>query len=159
MWIVLLLICVVVVLAIYKGTNNKSRIENTFDRNPPTNVGFSDENQSYYVSEDSKVIRSYTRKGYTLFSIAGMYYRDLTTADVGKFEGFAEAETDNGYDPYAVAIFSKGKHLGYVLAGNHLLHKHISDKGGMVDAYGFVAYSYNDGYYGEVNILYDDRVN
>lgn len=85
-----------------------------------------------------------------------MYYRDLSTADVGKFEGFAEAETDNEYDSYAVAIHSNnGIHLGYIPRENILVHQHILENNGTGKAYGYVAFSNHGGYYGEICILYN----
>lgn len=55
------------------------------------------EGQEYY--RGYKAIGLTPRKGYGKFPIKGLYYRGLRDSDIGKFDGYAVAETDNKVDP------------------------------------------------------------
>ena len=118
----------------------------------PIDDGVSDE---YYYDTYIKTISLDKRKDYEPRSIVGMTYRYLSMSDLGKFNGFAQAEDDNEFDDFAVAIYNdRGKHLGYIPRDDEEMHEYITDNFGSVNAYGYVAYSENEGYYGEVCIEY-----
>lgn len=103
--------------------------------------------QQYYIG--NKCIGLSPRKGYEKFSIAGVFYRNLPVSMVGKFNGYAIAETDNRYDPYAIAIYNdEGIHLGFLKKGNKALHSYIIGENGKVHAYGYLAWN-DSGMYGE----------
>ena len=109
----------------------------------------------YYYDTYIKTISLYKRKDYESRSIVGMTYRYLSMSDLGKFNGFAQAEDDNEFDDFAAAIYNdRGKHLGYIPRDDEEMHEYITDNFGSVNAYGYVAYSENEGYYGEVCIEY-----
>lgn len=103
-----------------------------------------------------KCIGCSKRKGYTTREIKGMGYRDLSLHDIGRFEGYAEAEVGNKYDPYAIAIYREDyTHVGYLPAGDFELHDYITDQGGYVHCIGYIA-CYNNGvFYGEVSVESD----
>ena len=95
------------------------------------------ESQRHYIGD--KCISLYERKGYELSPIAGAYYQNLSISIVGKFNGYAVAETDNKYDPCAIAVYSNDRiHLGFLPKGNKKLHTYILKEGGTVHAYGYM---------------------
>ncbi|MDY7252035.1 hypothetical protein QHG78_01985 [Bacteroides sp. A1-P5] len=113
------------------------------------------ESQRYYIGD--KCIGLSTRKGYNKFSIAGAYYRDLPITMVGKFNGYAIAQTDNEHDQYAIAIYNDtGVHLGFLPGGNKKQHSYIINEGEQkqVHAYGYLAW-HGSGMYGEVCVETD----
>lgn len=76
---------------------------------------------------------------------------------IGKFEGYAWAEDDNEHDKYAISIYGNDKgHVGYIPRGNYDLHERLMSDHRMGDAYGYIAYSENDGFYGAVCVEYID---
>lgn len=49
------------------------------------------------------------------FNLAGVNYRKNIRDYVGVFEGYLQPETDNEYDPDAIAVYhADGHHLGYI---------------------------------------------
>ncbi|MDR1938170.1 MAG: HIRAN domain-containing protein [Tannerellaceae bacterium] len=93
--------------------------------------------------------------GYKRFSIKGISHYGIKDSDLGYFSGYAEAETNNEYDQYAVAIYrNDGKQLGHAPANYMTLHESILDKGGKVPAWGVIEKS-NEGYYGDVYIEFN----
>jgi len=93
--------------------------------------------QAYYVG--LKSIGLSARHGYEKTQMVGMYYRELDICDIGKFEGYAEAQTDNPHDPHAVAIYREdGLHLGFLCRGESLVHALILKQGGRVHCYGYI---------------------
>lgn len=63
----------------------------------------------------TKTISVSRRNGYTEYPIAGIRFRGLSLTDIGRFEGYARAETDNEYDDYAVSVFREDyTRLGYI---------------------------------------------
>lgn len=51
------------------------------------------------------------------FNIAGINYREGIAAYVGKFDGYLQPDTQNEYDPNAIAVYhSDGHHLGFIPA-------------------------------------------
>lgn len=112
------------------------------------------EGQEYY--RGYKTIGLTPRKGYGKFPIKGLYYRGLRDSDIGKFDGYAVAETDNKVDPFAVAIYREDDlHLGYIPAGNYALSEYIRQNNGIVHCYGYVAVDYGNRFYGEVCVETD----
>lgn len=103
----------------------------------------------YYIGD--KVIGLSPRKGYGKCGIVGVHFRNLPITQVGKFNGFALAETENKFDDYAIAIYNDAKvHLGYLPKNNKELHSYILDNGGKVHAYGYMGCGCNGSMYGEV---------
>lgn len=148
--VMLYLILILFFIAIIAGYISANRITKPISNNPQDNVL---KKQSvincndYYIGQ--KVISLSARKGYQKFQIAGVYYRNLSVKLIGKFNGYAKAETDNEYDPYAIAIYNDSDtHLGYLPRGNEKLHSYIMMESGKVHAYGYLGY--NNEMYGEV---------
>ena len=51
------------------------------------------------------------------FNIAGINYREGIATYVGKFDGYLQPDTQNEYDPNAIAVYhSDGHHLGFIPA-------------------------------------------
>lgn len=51
------------------------------------------------------------------FNIAGINYREGIADYVGEFEGYLQPDTQNEYDPNAIAVYhSDGHHLGFIPA-------------------------------------------
>lgn len=155
-WIIMgLLVFIVAVILILKSDwqNEKDKIlksqEHISRRNELT------ESQQYYIG--NKCIGLSARKGYGKFPIAGAYYRDLPITMVGKFNGYAIAQTDNEYDQYAIAVYNDaGIHIGFLPRGNKKQHSYIIDEGEdkRVHAYGYLAW-HGSGMYGEVCVETD----
>lgn len=103
--------------------------------------------QQYYIGD--KCIGLSPRKGYEKFSIAGVCHRNLPVSMVGKFNGYAIAETDNKYIPYTISIYNdEDIHLGFLKKRNKALHSYIIRENGKVHAYGYLAWN-DSGMYGE----------
>lgn len=114
------------------------------------------EKQQYYIGE--KCIGLYPRKGYEKFPIAGAYYRNLPVTMVGKFNGYALAQTANQYDPFAIAIYNDADtHLGFLPKGNRYLHSYILEENGKVHAYGYLAWN-GSGIYGDTCVEVDKNI-
>ena len=89
------------------------------------------------------------------YSISGINYRGLKMEDVGQFEGYAHAETNNKYDEYAVAIYQdNGLHVGFLPSGDEETHDYIMSLGGYIKVTGEIKHSDNEGgyFYGEVEM-------
>lgn len=111
----------------------------------------------YYYDTYIKTISLYARKGYKKYPLVGIGYRDLPLSAIGKFEGYAWAEDDNEHDKYAISIYGNDKgHVGYIPRGNYDLHERLMSDHRMGDAYGYIAYSESDGFYGAVCVEYND---
>ena len=94
--------------------------------------------QSYYVG--LKCIGLSPRHGYEKGAMVGMYYRGLGIRDIGKFEGYAEAQDDNPVDRFAVAIYREdGRQVGWLPRGDVQTHTMIKSRGGRVHCYGYIA--------------------
>lgn len=132
----------------YNSNSNTSYSKTT----DPMWLSLLEEGQDYYVGE--KCIGLSARKGYSKIPMVGMMHRNLDRSDLGKFEGWAEAETDNEHDPYAIAIYREDYiHVGYLPRGNSELHELIESEGGRVHCYGFIACERLDDY-GEPEYYY-----
>lgn len=71
------------------------------------------------------------------FNVMGLKYYNVSKSDVGRFSGYALAETDNAYDEFAVAFYkSNGKMIGHARRESDYLHKNIIEQGGKVDLLG-----------------------
>lgn len=119
-------------------------------------------NQSYYASW--KTIGLSPRQGYQKQKMVGMGHRSIGASELGKFEGYAMAQTDNMYDPYAIAIHREDSvHVGFLERGNARLHRYITEQGGIVHCYGYIACGGLDGagrpisFYAEVCVETDKR--
>lgn len=75
-------------------------------------------------------------EGYYRHDMVGMYYRGITPENFGVYEGYAIAQKNNQYDPYAIAIYRSwdNKHVGYLPAGNAELHRILTYRGGKANA-------------------------
>jgi|WetSurMetagenome_2_1015567.scaffolds.fasta_scaffold109652_1 hypothetical protein len=131
--LILTLIAIILILFfLFKKNSNKNRNDNLN----------SSESQHYYA--DGKCIGLSARKGYTKMPIVGMHYANVSLYEIGRFNGYAIAQTSNEYDPYAIAIFNdNGKRIGYTPAGQNELHDYIIEEGGKVHAYGYLACNKN----------------
>jgi len=112
------------------------------------------EDQKYYIGD--KVIGLSPRKGYIKSGIAGVYYRNLPLTIIGKFNGYAIAETNNSHDDYAIAIYNDNAiHLGFMPGGSAKLHKYILENERKVHAYGYIGCDGRGSMYGEVCVEND----
>lgn len=109
---------------------------------------FLTEDQKYYIGD--KYISLYARKGYASFDIVGIYYRNLPLNKIiGRFNGYAIAQTDNSHDLYAIAIYKDDNtHIGFIPGGNSRLHAYILREGGKVHAYGYIGQNSDTYFYG-----------
>lgn len=144
-WIIILCILIIIVGLVLKiiipDEENNTR-QQAFTSFSPNKLY-----DDYYVGQ--KVIGLSARKGYSKFSIAGAYYRNLSIDMVGKFNGYVIAQIDNEYDPYALSVYNDvGVHLGFLPGGNKVLHQYIVNEEGKVHAYGYLGW--DNGIYGEV---------
>lgn len=97
------------------------------------------------------------RKGYTYFSLVGMFYY-LNENNFGKFNGYAVAETNNQYDKYAISIYDEsGRKIGHLPKGNKKTHTYIQSQGGQVHAYGYVQIYFNGKFDGAVCIETNEK--
>ena len=109
---------------------------------------------SYYIGD--KCIGLSARKGYNKYSIAGAYYQNLPMSLLGKFNGYVELEPYNDHDKLAIAVYNDaGIQLGYLPRGNRKLHSYITNEGGQVHAYGYIACHDDNSMYGEVCVETD----
>ena len=109
----------------------------------------------FYFCE-GKMIGVSPRKGYSCFWIKGMRHRFLSLQNIGRFEGFANAEEDNEFDRYAIAIWREDfTHVGYLPARNRKLYNYIKTNGGYVHCIGYIATYVNGAFYGEVAVETD----
>ena len=109
----------------------------TFEPTESVNIYLQD-GQEYYVG--LKTIGLTARAGYEKMDMVGMQYRAIDENDLGKFEGYAEAEENNPDDPYAIAIYREDHtHVGFLKRDNYSLYNYIEDQGGMVHCYGYIA--------------------
>lgn len=107
--------------------------------------------QEYYFG--TKTISVSRRNGYTEYPIVGIRFRGLYLTDIGRFEGYAKAETNNKYDDYAISVFREDHtQLGYIPAGNIKLHNYILSNGGYVHCLGYIAARSHKSFYGGVAI-------
>lgn len=153
-WVIIILFILAFIFAPAKKSKGKSaKKESKYKKI----ISDSECYDPYYVSKYRKLIGLSARKGYQKFDLMGVYYRDLSLSMVGKFNGYACAETNNEYDPFAIAIYNDdGVHLGYLPRETKWLHSYILDEGGKVHAYGYLAYA--DGMYGETCVEVDKRL-
>lgn len=80
----------------------------------------------------------HARAVYT-YPLVGAYYRwkegGIDASDLGGFVGLAKAQTDNPYDPYAIAIYAikpdeSQRHIGFLPRGKRDMHEFILHMGG-----------------------------
>lgn len=80
----------------------------------------------------------HARAVYT-YPLVGAYYRwkerGIDASDLGSFVGIAKAQTDNPYDPYAIAIYAikpddSHRHIGFLPRGKKDMHDFILRLGG-----------------------------
>ena len=111
--------------------------------------------QDFFISRDGVDIAE--RDGYERYEIKGMRFCSLQLRDIGYFEGYAKAETDNKYDEFAISVYREDcKHIGYLPASNSVLHQYIVENGGYVHCVGVVqARSNRGGYFGKVIVERD----
>lgn len=147
----ILILFIIAIVAGYISGNNKDQPV-FYKKGNETLIQSSKSYDDYYIGY--KCISLYSRKGYSHFRIAGVYYRNLPIETVGKFNGYAVAKTDNKYDPYAIEVYNDARtHVGFLPRGNKSLHAYILNNGGSVHAYGYIGY--NDTMYGEVCVEAD----
>lgn len=162
-----IIIILIVIFILVKAISFLNKTDNNFKKDNSSSYTTQSSNRTYnsavpkgdyddyYIGR--KVIGLSARKGYQKFQIAGAYYRNLPIEMVGKFNGCAMAETNNQYDPLAIAIYNDdGIHLGYLPKGNKALHSYILAEGGKVHAYGYLGY--DDGMYGETCVEVDKNL-
>lgn len=142
--------------------SNKGKTTQKRDVRQPKYLTLSPE-QQYYASW--KNIGLTARRGYQKFTMVGMEHRCIGARALGKFEGYAVAQTDNPFDKYAIAIFREdAKHVGFLRRENIKLHRYIAEQGGMVHCYGYIACNkfekgrVVDGFYAEVCVETDMNI-
>lgn len=90
------------------------------------------------------------------YSIKGINFCGLDDSMLGDFFGTARALKSNKYDPYAIGVYIGSKRVGYLPAGNKVLHARLMSCGGS-DVEGYIAKGEGeDGrefYYGKVKLL------
>ena len=97
-------------------------------------IYFKKENEyiSYYPTDPRKNDPTLNK-----FNVMGLKHYDVSKRDVGRFSGYAIAETNNKYDKFAVAYYkSNGKMIGYARRETDYLHQGIIEQGGKVDLIG-----------------------
>ena len=111
--------------------------------------------QDFFISRNRIEVAS--RDGYERYEIKGMRFCSLQIYDIGFFEGYAKAESDNKYDEYAISIYREDyKRIGYLPAANSILHQYIVENGGCVHCIGVVQARHNrGGFFGEVIVECD----
>lgn len=126
----------------------------------PSNNSNPKSNNIYYTSGYSRIWLE-KRNGYTKYEMVGMYYRNLKRSDMGKFEGYAKADTNNNYDSHAVAVYNNsGKHLGFIPKGNKYLYDLILNNGASLPAYGYISCDASgNNFIGEVGIKTNTTLN
>lgn len=146
MWWVVGIIVAFIVARLLKGNPQKPLVQ--FNEHVLDTRGLT-EDQKYYIGY--KVIGLSARKGYIKTDIVGVYYRHLPLTMLGRFNGYAEAQHNNEYDLYAIAIYNdNGTHLGFLEGGNKRLHSYITNEGSRVHAYGYIGCTHGDSMYGQV---------
>ena len=71
------------------------------------------------------------------FNVMGLKHYTVSKKDIGQFNGYAIAETNNKYDKFAVAFYkSNGKIIGFARKETDYLHKGITEQGGKVNLIG-----------------------
>lgn len=80
-----------------------------------------------------------TVTAYREYSIKGINFRVKSDSLMGDFTGTVRAETDNKYDPYAIAVYRGNMHIGYLPRDNRWLYKEIMSKGGVVHIEGYIS--------------------
>ncbi len=165
-WLIFAIVLIVLSSAITSVQSNRgSTYNDDLDELKDSNIDFDDNDlddtamlqcgQEKFIGCTTCSIRR--RSGYELYPIKGMYYRSLSIYDVGRFEGYAQAETNNEYDKYAIAICREDATLiGYLPAKNKDLHKYIIANGGYVHCIGYVVSSLSGkSFHGEVIVESD----
>lgn len=138
-WLIFILIASVIIYFILKSNKNKNG-------DCPT------KSDDFYLPADMK------DTSFKEFPIKGISYKNLTSKDVGVFQGYAVTEKNNLYDEYAVAIYrNDGKQLGYIPGSYMTLFEYITSKGGKVPAFGEVFYADDGYYYGKVNVEFNQN--
>lgn len=155
--LIFIAVIVVILIIVLKKANNESQPVN----NQPSRTRLTAA-QEYYTSW--KTIGLTPRQGYKKLNMVGMNYRGIDASDLGKFEGYALAQTNNIHDPYAIAIHREdGVHVGFLERGHAALHRYITEQGSMVHCYGYIACGGLDGagqptsFYAEVCVETDKK--
>lgn len=95
------------------------------------------------------VVRNESKKGKTKkaavrhgiegeYSIKGINKSGITDKYLGHTDGTAKAVTDNGHDPYAVAVYVGKKRVGWLPAGCIDVHEAIMELGGTIDVHVYI---------------------
>lgn len=92
-----------------------------------------------------------------IYNIAGINHRGLDDNCLGNFEGTLQAETDNPYDKYAIAIYTKNRHVGYIPCGNQELWERVIKEHKGIPCRGYIDKGRDenkkcDYYFGEVYV-------
>ena len=72
------------------------------------------------------------------YSIKGINMSGITDKYLGHTDGTAKAVTDNGHDPYAVAVYVGKKRVGWLPAGCIDVHEAIMELGGTIDVHVYI---------------------
>ncbi len=105
---------------------------------PMTSGELLQKGQESYVGKQS--VRLVDRQGYSCLRIMGLQHYYARISQIGRFEGYARAEINNEYDAYAIAIYREDNlQMGYLPAGNSVLHGYILQQGGCVHCEGYIA--------------------
>lgn len=90
-------------------------------------------------------------------SIHGINFQHLDDTNLGPFQGNIIAQKDNPYDPYAIAVYSNNRLLGYLPAGNVQLHARLMQRDNRtMPCYGSIAKGNDHGrsyFYGRLKLL------
>lgn len=94
------------------------------------------------------------QNGYVKHKLVGMSFLNIPFHKVGKFRGYAEAQTDGIENGDTIAVYNEeGVQMGFIARGYKELYDYILTRGGIVDAYGYLASKeINTDFYGEVCI-------
>jgi len=110
-----------------------------------------------YVRAKPKVTVTVSRDKGMEYPIKGINLSGINDSHLGDFIGYVRALKSNPYDPYAIGVYCGSKRLGYLPRDNKELHRLITERGGSMDAEGYVAKAEDeDGhtfYYGKVSII------
>ncbi|MFW5983379.1 MAG: hypothetical protein ACOCQ4_02670 [bacterium] len=143
--IVFILIGVVIIAIILRNRNKK----NAHYSPSPKNI-----NSNSKTDQESNEKTLYKNREIRRFDMKGMFYRDLSKNEIGKFKGYANCEF-NDHDQYAVGIYNNADTLlGFVPKGNKRLNESIEEwHNGKVFSWGNLTYDeYNESWQGYVYI-------
>ena len=91
------------------------------------------------------------------YNIKGLNLRGLDDSILGDFYGTARSLKSNPHDPHAIGVYVGSRRVGFLPRGNDELWQTIMDRGGIVDAIGYIAKAEDEQtgrpfYYGKVSL-------